>query len=363
MKGLIISLTLGWTFLAGMGCGRKGPLQLPYSREPEAVENLVVFQRGDMAWLEWTNPRNNIDGHLPASLEEVEIWAGGESAENPSSPSVAPGLQERGRLVARISMGELATLSPEASADSGRMAYPVPVSSAGTGPVTFSVRVKANGGRLSEFSPPVSLTPRVCSLPPEGLEARIAGEAVELLWAAPIANVDGTRPAVVKGYRVYRSDGGRPALLLTAIPLEKPRFEDRDVEAGTDYRYFVRACSTAAPPFLESADSKILEITVVDLTPPAPPEGLAGISGEGFVVLSWKPSPERDLAGYRIWRSGEGGHGDVLLTEEALRENYFRDITVREDVPYTYSVTALDKNGNESAKSNPVTVRMKEGGM
>ncbi len=301
------ALLPGWILLAAVACGRKGPLELPYSRIPAPVEDVVVYQRGDRAVLEWTNPETNIDGHPPVGLEAVEIWlvSSGPAAAGPALTS--QDFEKAGRMLVRLTGDDLASLDPARSGGvPPRLTTSVPLDGSPPAVRAFSFRVRANGERLSDFSPPVSLEIRPCALPPEMPAAAVSERFVELRWSPPRANVDGTAPPVVHGYTVYRSEDGRSPRCLTSEPLMALRFEDRDVKFGSLLRYHVRTASSAEFPYLESADSEAVEIRPRDTFPPSPPEGLVGIVEGGAVSLSWKAGREEDLVGYRVWRRRRG---------------------------------------------------------
>ena len=64
---------------------------------------------------------------------------------------------------------------------------------------------------------------------------------------------------------------------------------------------------------------------------------------------------ESDFSGYRVWRKKEGEEEYRLLTPEAIRENTFTDTSIEKGIRYHYAVTAVDKQGNESERSDSVS--------
>jgi subtilase family serine protease/flagellar hook assembly protein FlgD len=85
----------------------------------------------------------------------------------------------------------------------------------------------------------------------------------------------------------------------------------------------------------------------VDTTPPAPPTGLEAKvtktrEGFGTVVVTWNPSPEPDLAGYRVERPREEWSADVLRSPAW-------DDGERVEGRYAYRILAEDRAGNRSA--------------
>jgi hypothetical protein len=363
MKRFIIYLIFGSVFWAGFGCGKKGPLELPLTRTPRPAEGFSVFQRGDNAVLEWTNPRTSVDGRSSVDVEEIEIWL---FEKEKMEPDVSPGpenVERMAGLAARISKKEISLFILPAARGSARISYPLDIGGerSAADSLTFSLRVKANGGRLSEFSTPVTLKIQTCARPPENLEIRTDEGFIEIRWSPPQSNVDGSTPVLIKGYTVYRSDRGRRPRRLTDSPVPGSRYLDREFEFGSVYRYFVRTCSTADEPWLESEDSTGREIVPLDIFPPEAPEGLTAIAGEDRISLSWKARPEPDLAGYRVWRGTADESDRILLTPRLVTANYFEDPSVERGVLSFYSVSALDRSGNESPRSESVALVLKEG--
>ena len=104
----------------------------------------------------------------------------------------------------------------------------------------------------------------------------------------------------------------------------------------------------------DDADSPVL----VDTEPPATPRGVRSITGDGQVIVEWFPNGEADLAGYNIWRDDDGDEEFDLLAEvssDASDADVDRLSFVDEEVingrNYSYAITAVDYDGNESALS------------
>jgi fibronectin type 3 domain-containing protein len=76
------------------------------------------------------------------------------------------------------------------------------------------------------------------------------------------------------------------------------------------------------------------------------------------VELSWSINVEPDLAGYRVYRSEQEGARGALLTPELLPSPAYRDNSVQSGQRYWYTVTAVDRSGNESAPSLAVAVEV-----
>jgi predicted small lipoprotein YifL len=351
------TLLLGLGLVAGLACGRKGPLELPPGREPAAVEGLAAFQRGDTVVLEWTNPVKAVSGRPLAGLDAVEVWvfdrgrpAGGRA---PSSAEV----DKEARLLRRIPQEDLGRYQRNPGERNARMVFAYAFITGAVVPksLAFSVRALDAKKRASEFAVPAVVDIKVCPRPPHAETVTVFAEFVELRWTAPEANIDGSSPANVAGYAVYRAEGNDQPRELTAAAVGL-KFEDRDFAFGTTYTYFVRAVAAGTGGAVESGDSESLTTTPRDIFPPAAPSGLAVLAAEGLVSLSWRPGAERDLEGYRVWRREDVSPDFVPLGGGLIREIAFTDASMAKGRTYLYAVSAVDTAGNESPRSEAVAV-------
>ena len=84
-----------------------------------------------------------------------------------------------------------------------------------------------------------------------------------------------------------------------------------------------------------------------DTEPPAIPRGVVSITGNGQVTIEWFPNGERDLAGYKIWRSRDNENFDLLAKVSSGTVRYV-DRDVRNGTTYYYAISAFDGDDNES---------------
>jgi len=105
-----------------------------------------------------------------------------------------------------------------------------------------------------------------------------------------------------------------------------------------------------------SAPSVSMTINARDLFPPATPSGLQAVADpEGHSIdLSWQPDTEPDLAGYRIYRRPAGSAAAPMRIGAVAAAPSFRDTAAQPGHAYQYSVTAVDRDGNESQRSAEV---------
>jgi hypothetical protein len=138
---------------------------------------------------------------------------------------------------------------------------------------------------------------------------------------------------------------------------------DQTIEWEKNYTYRGTVVTVVSSPEkqafeVEGEDTPLVKVFTRDIFPPAVPSGLQAVfSGVGqapFVDLIWAPDSDVDLAGYNVYRREEGG-GPTKVNPELLKAPAFRDTSVDPGKRYSYSVTAVDLRGNESARSDEVS--------
>lgn len=102
-------------------------------------------------------------------------------------------------------------------------------------------------------------------------------------------------------------------------------------------------------------DSAETEVSVVNKPLNAPK--LEGEAGGKIASLSWSLATEASVVGYRVYRKTADGKKWEKIADIKARDTLsYKDTSLKEGTKYTYAVTSLDEYGQESAKSNSVTV-------
>ncbi len=121
---------------------------------------------------------------------------------------------------------------------------------------------------------------------PSGLAAATERDRITLTWNA----ADRTRE-----YRVYRAAAAEPWKLdFTQIgQTDRPTYEDRDLKAGTEYVYTVRAVADGAegPASLRART-----------TPRVVVRPVVSVLAANKVEVSWNAHPAADVVGYNVYR-------------------------------------------------------------
>lgn len=367
---LLIFYFLFPSFLFVSGCGAPGEPVPPTPTVPVAVADLAAQQSGDGVALEFTLPSKSVAGDKLTTSPTVEILRGALKPDGkPDLKSFRVVYAIPGALVGNYFVA-------------GHVRFTDPISPAETkahpgGSVAYLVRTRASQKRASGDSNAV--TARVFPVPQSitPVQVQVTETAVNLTWTAPTQTSGGDALRAVSGYRIYRGeiDPHTPAptskdLALTQWispltllgPSSTNSYSDPQFDFGKTYVYVVRTVIVEEGNEIESDNSEPAIIAVKDTFPPGAPQGLVaaafpGTSPGTFVVdLSWSINVETDLAGYHVYRSGQEGTRGQLITPDLLPVPAVRDTSVEPGHRYWYTVTAVDRAGNESPPSNPVAV-------
>jgi hypothetical protein len=251
----------------------------------------------------------------------------------------------------------------------------------------YLVRTRTSSKKVSADSNLVSSAIQPAPDPITDLNAEITREAIVLTWTPPQKTLIGPAPAI-SAYAIYRAEsdepqpnsaapasapnatpptGPAPAPLFTHISdVPNPPFRDTQIQFGKRYMYSVRSVAQYGQAHLDSAESNLASVTRLDTFPPSPPEGLiaalipAQDSTPANIDLSWSISPDNDIAGYNIYRSEGAGAARLKLNDALLLTPAFRDMNVLPGRHYLYTVTAVNRAGNESPESAPASANLPE---
>jgi len=370
MKRFFSFLFFAFLALFFIFCGRKGPLIAPVERIPQTVKNFGSRQKGAALILKWTNPTAYADGSPLSEIEEIEIWlyeqqkrpkeTEEESSEEqkPATPKVSlETFKDKAELKVVIEKEEFPVYEKRKEKDSIEYEYLYKLAKENLGlkRLTFGLRIKDMKDKVSEFSNLIPTEPGVVSLPPQDVQSTVYEDRIDIEWKEPEKNIDDSTPAKVQGYVVYKKGEEELPRALNSSLIKEKKYSDKDFIFGKVYHYFIRASSTESSPFLESDDSETLQVLAKDIFAPEAPTGLVSMRGGDFISLSWDVNQEKDLLGYRVWRREEGQEEYTLLTPEPVQENVYSDTAVEKNRRYHYAITAMDKNRNESKKSEAVS--------
>lgn len=336
----LLAIAVWIALLAGTGaCGRKTDPLVPDSPRPEAVKNLSVTTRDTDAYLSWSMPVRNIEGK-PIPIADIVLFRVFRADIDRESR------RPRYKLVAEIKTTESgpATVRDGAVLWTDRdLKYNLVYG--------YRVRAFSSKGGASDYSNEVRAVPLPALAIPRSLKAQAGDNTVALAWDTVNTRTNGAPYSGFVGYNIYRgNEAGHPGdLPLNREPVATNSYRDTTVENGKTYYYRIRAVDSPVVPWRESPDSDETAASPRDMTPPGQPQGLTVVPGIGRVFLTWNENKERDLAGYNVYRSVKSGTGAVLLTDKPVNRTTYSDETVQPAMTYFYTITAVDRSGNESA--------------
>ena len=172
--------------------------------------------------------------------------------------------------------------------------------------------------------------------------SNVTASSVQLSWTASTDNV------AVVGYRMYRGN-----LPVGAAAPGTTTFTDPHLQPSTSYSFTVRSLD-AAQNF--SSASNTVSVTTssasTDTTAPSVPSGLSGRAlGATSIQLNWSASTDTGgsgVASYRLYRGGS-----LIASPTATT---YTDPNLSSYTSYSYTIAAVDGQGNTSAQSASISV-------
>ncbi|HWF40068.1 MAG TPA: hypothetical protein VG322_16200 [Candidatus Acidoferrales bacterium] len=353
------------------GCASPGE---PIERKPpvaQAIGDLAAQQVGNSAELTFTMPQQTTGGRPLTQPIAVEIF------RNFVAPAAARTAGPPATLLVTIPPAMVSNYVTQ-----GRFRYTDELRAEDfeqhpASLLVYAVRTRASAKKESAASNVATVRVYPLPGPIDDLKAEVTHTGIQLTWTPPTKTPVGTAPPIAT-YRIYRAllpqaataqPAGNPPAGANAqnAPLTKigetqtPAFLDTQMQFGNTYVYSVRSVVQTEGQQLESGDSNRVTILARDTFPPAAPEGLivafvpAQSAELAHLELSWNISSETDLAGYNVYRSEQSGVQGTRINSELLPTPAFRDMNAVPGRTYYYSVTAVDRSGNESTPSAAVS--------
>ncbi|MEZ5306986.1 MAG: hypothetical protein R2684_07565 [Pyrinomonadaceae bacterium] len=346
----LLWLSMIATFLLS-GCGKRKPPQPPLERVPQRLE-IDGRQIGDRIDVTWKMPARNAPDGDTLKITRIDVYRLSEPLDDSLSLTEAE-FASRSTMISSIQVGE---------DDFGlkQMTFSDKLNLIGQSVrLRYALRTVNESGQKAVFSNFFLVEPVAnVAQSPRDPQATVSQESIQLTWTPPTKNLDGTEPANILGYQLFRAEEGKPFRSLLKSPSRDTVFEDRDFEFGKRYRYFLRTVSLGRnAESIDSFNSETIEVVPKDTFPPASPEALTIASAPNVISVFFAFNLEPDIANYKIYRSTDRtapvGDWDLIATI-AADTNSFQDKSVKADTLYFYYVVAIDKFGNVSEPSEIV---------
>jgi len=347
---LSLLLTLAVTVFST--CGKRRPPLPPVERVEQRVE-INGQQIGDRIDLFWKMPARNADSGSTLKISRVDVYRLAEKLDDSLSLTEEE-FSARSTLIGSLKVDET-DFGLKIKIFSDKLQI---VGQAAR--LRYAIRFANEAGQKAAFSNFFLIEPAAnVAVSPADIRTILSQNAISVEWSAPGINLDGTSPANIVGYNVYRSSGSEKFALFNKKPTISTSIDDGSFEFGKRYRYFVRTVSLGRnAESVESFSSETVEVLPVDSFKPAPPDALTIASAPSEISIFFAFNIEDDIAGYKVFRTTDPSRPKsawTLVTPKVLDTNTFQDKDTVPSVVYYYFVVAVDNAGNVSNPSEVVS--------
>jgi hypothetical protein len=344
-----------------MGCGLASNPEPPTLWLPAPVKDLTAVRVGNQVHFHWTMPRATTDKVPLKGAQRAHFCR--ENAGAASSPAACVSAGD-GQFAPGKPADFTAAMPAEAIAGVPRaVSYFVELENhAGKTAGPSNAALVAAGPAPSELTglhlsaqPAGVVLGWVAAPPRAGMVLRIHRTLIQPPATqkngpakAPAAN--GVAPPQQQTLEVDLSQSDRGQALDHDVPLDHVwKYQvERVVRVEIDHH----ALEIAGEP------SDAMTIDAKDSFPPAVPAGLEAVVDEQAhaIDLSWVPDTDADLAGYNVYRRDVASTSgpERISGSKAIVPPSFSDPNPRAGHRYAYSVSAIDQDGNESARSGEI---------
>ncbi|MBN2319700.1 MAG: fibronectin type III domain-containing protein [Acidobacteria bacterium] len=353
--GLFPTIAMGAiaVLLSIPGCAKIAAPLPPEILIPKAAVDLTAEQRADYVVLRVSVPKRNTNGTEVTTLQRVEIHRLAEDASGESIRKQIPENQFQRKADAILSIPvqrlsefqhqDFLVIEDRFSSLKQSMKY--------ARAFRYAVLFVNDKNQAAGFSNQAVVSPVAIPLPPETITVKVTEDSIHITWPASSENMDGSKPARILGYNIYRSEKSEavPTKPVNPGPLRKPEFKDVNFQFDRTYYYRVSVLGGVEEPSIESSLSDTLEVTPRDTFPPLPVENFNVIFESDSALLLWNPSPSPDVLGYRVSKKEKGKDGWKQITGELITTAHsYRDKDIIPGGEYEYSIIGVDSHGNKS---------------
>lgn len=218
----------------------------------------------------------------------------------------------------------------------------------------YSVKAENTSGNISSFSDTVQVFPKVKTVinSPKQLKGYSLDDKVFLYWENLFE-----KDETIEGYKVFRRKAGNvknefTALFDTLLPPKQNNFVDTSVIEGSEYEYSIKAFDVFGN---ESELTTSIKISIPEILI-LPPSGLTAINTEDGIRISWQPSLQENIKGYKIFRYERGSEPNEI-SAVSFDTNKYLDKSVKNGKLYFYFISSVSSNGKVSLSGEEVGIR------
>lgn len=339
------------SLLSLCGCATPGPPQPPSLRLPGLVSDLAAVRTGNAVALIWTMPKRDTERQALTRPVPVHIC--------------------RSEGVGLCTAIADVTADPGASASFSEALPPV-LTAGAPRPLRYFIELRNHARRSAGFSNSAIVLAGQAPPPVAGLAADVRKSGIALHWqqADPAVSIRLHRVLVTPAaHQKPESRAGlldaepEPAQQTLLVADDPGRALDHSITFGSAYEYraqrVARIQSEGQTVELAGELSGPVRVQAVDTFPPAVPTGLVAVAvtpepgqpGSLAIDLSWQPSPDADTAGYIVYRRQGDAAWQRTSGDQPISAPSFHDAAVQPGQSYAYAVSAVDRIGNQSARS------------
>jgi len=338
------------------GCANPGSPQPPSLHLPRPVSDLQAQRVGESVQLRWTMPDDTTDGLDLVGQRKVTVCR-----------RVGIGVCEQVKSFPEMPKAKVAIDD----------ALPVAIANGSATLLTYEVEVMNETGRSAGASNLAYAAGGAALLPVSGLQAAVTEHGVVLRWdqagdtgSEILLRRERLQAAAAVAKKSAKTENplaakSAPDVQMLHVHADAGGTLDASAVFGEQYSYTVqrvkRLMLAGQSVETRSAPSAAVDVDVRDTFPPLPPQGLEvaepmrAADGVYTVDLSWEANAESDLAGYVVYRRDADALA-VRVSASLLAAPAFHDAGLLAGHSYMYSVSAVDKSGNESKRSVEVDV-------
>lgn len=392
-RNLFFSIIL---FAATFSCGYKADPKIPYRAIPQRIINAEIKSIGNSIFLKFIIPQSNERGDMIFDIRNLKIYRKIDSHDPSEMPPPATGPAEdrettdterfRQREAGPMSSSGTSTqdafgfrrdtIHPESDISQLRVSRdfkpqdfhnyilisnidisgkegseflfedsPENGSAHNIQKVEYVIVTYDQKGNRSNFSNIFrTYTAKTASIP-ENIHCSLTSDGIKLEWApSHIKNDDYT----IK-YNIYLTDNvdllNDPFLRpVNKIPVTGTDFTDMTKRHSSFYYLFIRSVTEINGLLFESENSKHCTVFLPDSDEIPPVDGVLHFVDHKGIVLLWRPSVNKNLIGYNIYRKYKGDTDYILLNDSPVVAHRFHDTDIAggKVLYYITAVTSLE---------------------
>lgn len=341
------------SFIILNDCGKRGPLKLDPQVFPAKIKDLNVVQIGNNLKFQWEFPEFLKDNKTEMDISRIKKIYFYYSDRNIASSvgkkaNVSDNFIKRGRLLKKTDIQQILS-------NNGEYYFIFPDISGKFLNKKIFTAVFYNYNKLSSALSEIKEIKIMQPVSPvHDLFLINENKVIKLNWSRPVSYAKKRKSPEIAGYDVFRkielSDGGKDTSFEKQNKdiILKEYFEDKDTGYSGKHNYYISVVVTDSNI---SEKSNIVDVNIKDIFPPEIPHNILIFKSPSGLMISWGKVSDKDLSHYKIYRKS-ADETDFKVLNTKIVENKFMDNKVESGKNYTYYITSVDNNGNESDNSN-----------